>query len=110
MEDFEIISADEVQSTPRGRKPNPETLKLAQALANVKVGQAVLVKSMTVDLKDQNVKTEKARIGSAIRTAANIAGRNVKIHWSASGVPQVVITKWNVKGGGGASASPLSLR
>lgn len=93
MEDFEIISADEVERTPRGRKPNPETLKLAQALGNVKPGQAIRIQSMAVNVKDQNVKAEKARIGSAIRTAAAMANQNVKIHWSATGIPQVVVTK-----------------
>lgn len=95
MEDFEIIEADAVERTARGRKPNPETLKLAEALLNVKVGQAVLARSMSVDLTvgAENVKTEKARIGSQIRSAANHAGRNVKIHWTTGGVPQVIITK-----------------
>lgn len=90
--DFEIISENNIQKSARGRKPNADSVKIANALLTLNPGQAILIKSMAVDLNAKNAGVKKAQVSASIRSAARIAGRNVKISFRPSdGVPQVSV-------------------
>ena len=90
MSEYEFISADKVEFVKRGRKSsaNPELVK---ALATLKVGGAVAVKSLALDPSAPDYGKSKARVSAVLRSAAKSAGlTNFSIRWSPVGVPQVV--------------------
>lgn len=92
--DFEIIPSDSVESSSRGRKPSPDALRIADALVTLKTGQAILVKSLQVNLNDKDSLKARARNSAIIRSGAKRAGVNVKITFRPSdGVPQVEVVK-----------------
>jgi hypothetical protein len=93
-DDFEIIPSDSVESSSRGRKPSPDALRIADALQTLKTGQAILVKSLQVNLNDKDSLKARARNSAIIRSGAKRAGVNVKITFRPSdGVPQVEVVK-----------------
>lgn len=90
MSDFEFIDASAVSFVRRGRKSNIDE-KLVTALKSLKKGNAVAIKSMSVDMTDPDFKTEKARISSQLRKACELAGlTKFSVRWSPVGVPQVI--------------------
>lgn len=90
-DDFEVISSDEIEKAPRGRKPSAESVRVAEILSTVKTG-SVALKSMKVNLNSKDAGKDKARISAIIRAGARMANVNVKISFRPSdGVAQVTI-------------------
>lgn len=88
---FEEIDEAEVIGVPRGRKSTADPALVA-ALANLTPGRAIRLVSLAVDPGATTVATDKARIGSTIRSASRLAGIDaVSIIWSRDGIPQVKI-------------------
>lgn len=85
---FDFITADELETTRRGRQPNPVSVELAQVLESANKGDILRITSLTVD---PNNDKEKTQVGNIIRSGARLAGRKVGINWSKSGVPQVTV-------------------
>jgi hypothetical protein len=85
-DDFEFIDESEVESTRRGRKPNPAAIALSQGFANMAKGQTVRIARLTATTEGDRIKN-----GNLIRSGATLAGRKVGIRWSPAGVPQVTI-------------------
>ncbi len=88
-DDFEIVDPSEVQFAKRGRKSvvNPE---LTAKLKTLKPGQALTVKSMTLDTKSADYKTAKAKVSAQLRTACRAAGIEAfDIKWTLNGTPTV---------------------
>lgn len=89
-DDFEVISSDDIEHVARGRKPSPEAVWVAEILAPLTPGQAVVLKRLKVDLNVKNATAEKARVSAVIRSGARQAGLNVRISYRPSdGSPQV---------------------
>jgi len=86
--EFGFITADEMDTTRRGRKPNEVSLELARVLEGASKGDILRITSLTVDPADDK---EKAQVGNIIRSAGRLAGRKVGINWSKAGVPQVTV-------------------
>ena len=84
--EFQVIKADEMEVTPRGRKStvSPELVK---AIAKLGPKDALVLNGMTA-----TTKKDKARVSAQIRGAAKQAKREVGIRWSRAGVPQVIVT------------------
>jgi len=90
---FEEIPEAQVPKSGKGRKPNPQTQVIADRLATVKAGKALVIPGLAIDLNGKNaddVKRETARVGAIIRSAARLAGIRVSLTWVA-GVPTVKI-------------------
>lgn len=88
-DDFEVVETSSVQFAKRGRKSNVDP-QLVAKLATLKPKQALAIKSMKVDMKSADYKTEKARISAQLRTAAKSAGlTKFDIRWTLEGVPTV---------------------
>lgn len=88
-DDFEIVDPSSVQFAKRGRKSavNPE---LTAKLKTLKPGQALSVKSMTIDVKSADFKTAKARVSAQLRTACRSVGiDDFDIKWTLNGTPTV---------------------
>lgn len=99
---FEIIPEDAVPASGKGRKPNPVTLSVADALRNVKNGKALAIPGLAIVLNGQDaetVKREKARIGAILRTAARLANVKISVIWDG-GIPTVKILRRNLDGNG----------
>jgi len=88
--EFEEINESEAEFNRRGRKSNAPA-ELVKALANLKVGKALRLTSFTVKPSDKHAKKDIARISAMIRSAGKLAGKRVRISWSPSGVPQVML-------------------
>lgn len=90
MDDFEIVSADDISFVKRGRKANLDAA-LVDNLRKLKKGQAVRLRSLQQDPAAPTYANDKARIASSIRTACRAAGMvGFSIKWSPDGIPQVV--------------------
>jgi hypothetical protein len=90
---FEEIPEDAVPASGKGRKPNPVTLSVADALRNVKSGKALAIPGLAIvldGLDAEAIKREKARIGAILRSAARLAGVKISVIWNA-GIPTVKI-------------------
>lgn len=90
--EFEIVNEADIEFVSRGRKSAVDP-RLVAALQKLQPGKFVRLTSMTVNVKSDSVKTEKARIGGQLRSAAGNAGVKIVIRWSSSGVPQVGLRK-----------------
>lgn len=89
--DFEIISEEEVEKSPRGRKSSVDP-KLVAALGKLKKGQAVRIRQMQADATSTKYTTDKARISAQIRVAMRAAGHSdFSIVFTKDGIPQVVV-------------------
>lgn len=89
--EFEIISEDEIEKSPRGRKSNVDP-KLVAALGGLRKGQAVRITQMQLDPTAQKYATDKARVSAQIRVAMKSAGhKDFSIIFSKAGVPQVLV-------------------
>ena len=88
---FEFIGEDALEFVSRGRKSTVPPA-LVEALRKLTPKQALKLSSFTVNTKSANAKTDKARYGAIIRSAAKQANVTVTIMWSSAGVPQVVRT------------------
>jgi hypothetical protein len=87
--DIQIIGEDELEFVPRGRKStvSPE---LVDALKKLPKGKAAKLTGMKINPKAETAKTDKARVGATIRSAATQAKVTVRIFWATDGTPQVV--------------------
>ncbi len=81
--EFQVISTDEMEVTPRGRKSSVSP-DLVKALSRLKDGEALKISAYKADNKK-----DKGRVSARIRQAAKQANVSVKIFWSKTGVPQV---------------------
>lgn len=90
--EFEIVNEADIEFVPRGRKTTVDP-KLVAALQKLQHGKFVRITSMAVNVKADSVKTDKARIGGQLRSAASNAGVEIVIRWTSSGVPQVGLRK-----------------
>lgn len=83
--DFTVISSDEMDFVPRGRKSTvaPELVK---AIAGLKGKQALRLDSLRA-----SERKDKARVSAQIRTAAKQAKQDVIIRWTRTGIPQVAL-------------------
>jgi hypothetical protein len=83
--EFQVIKADEMEVTPRGRKSSvsPDLIK---AISRLKAGEALKVSAYKATSKK-----DKGRVSARIRQAAKAAGVSVKIFWTLAGVPQVQV-------------------
>ena len=91
---FEEIPEDDMPKHARGRKPNPDTLRVRDALLNLKKGKALRMVGLAFDLNGKNedqISREKARIGAVIRAGAGLANVKVSVIFDA-GVPTVKVT------------------
>jgi hypothetical protein len=91
-DEFRVIRADEMETTPRGRKSQAQP-ELVAALRKLPVGSALRLDTYSVSGKGdaKKVRTARTRVSARIRAAAKVARVSVRIHWSPAGVPQVVI-------------------
>ena len=88
--DDEYIEISAVEFVKRGRKPSLDE-QLVQKLRNLPAGKALVLQSLKQDPALSTYANDKARIGSAIRTACKAAGLSAfSIKWTPQGVPQVV--------------------
>lgn len=90
--DFEIISADQVETVKRGRKANVDPA-LVTALKTLKAGNVLAVTGLKCDPTAGDYKKAKAKAGAHLRSAGRLAGVKVSVGWSPTGVPQVSTTK-----------------
>jgi len=88
--EFEEIPESEAQFARRGRKSSAPA-ELVKALTSLKAGKALRLTSFTVKPDDFHAKKDIARISAMIRSAGKLAGKRVRISWSPSGVPQVML-------------------
>lgn len=91
---FEEIPENEMPKHARGRKPNPDTLRIRDALLNLKKGNALRMVGLAIDLNgknDKDIARAKARVGAMIRTGADLASVKVSVIYDA-GVPTVKVT------------------
>ena len=87
--EFEFIDEGAMEFVARGRKSEVSPA-LVNALKSMPKGKAVKLTALRIDLKADNAKTEKARVGATIRKAASLAGVKVGIRWATDGTPQAV--------------------
>jgi len=88
--EFEEINESEAQFNRRGRKSSAPA-ELVKALTSLKAGKALRLTSFTVKPDDKHAKKDIARISAMIRSAGKLAGKRVRISWSPTGVPQVML-------------------
>lgn len=87
--DFEIVEANSVEFSRRGRKPKADQ-KLIDFLKTMPKGKTVAIRKLALDPMSANYKTDKARISSQIRTACQKANLDTyRIRWSTDGIPFV---------------------
>lgn len=86
--DYEFIDEGDIEATKRGRKSSASP-KLIQALRDLPVGKAVVVKDLALDPTDPDYKSHKQTVSAQIRSAGTQAGVEVAIAFSPQGVPQV---------------------
>jgi hypothetical protein len=99
---FEEIPEDAVPASGKGRKPNPVTVSVADALRNVKNGKALAIPGLAIVLNGKDaeaIKREKARIGAILRSAARLANVKISVIWNG-GTPTVKILGRNLDGNG----------
>lgn len=90
-DDFEIISSDEIEKTPRGRKSTADPA-LISALQKMGKGDAIRITKYKQDPKSPKYATNKAKVSAQIRSAAKAAGKGkCSIMWSADGIPQAMV-------------------
>jgi len=92
---FEEIPEENVPASGKGRKPNPVTLSVADALRNVKNGKALAVPGLAIVLNGQDaetVKRDKARVGAILRSAARLANVKISVIWDGA-IPTVKILR-----------------
>ena len=90
---FEEIPEENVPASGNGRKPNPVTISVADALRNVKNGKALAIPGLAIVLNGQDaetVKREKARVGAILRSAARLANVKISVIWDGA-IPTVKI-------------------
>jgi hypothetical protein len=90
---FEEIPESDLPTSRRGRKPNPDTIRVRDALLNVKKGTALRATGMALDLngKDaETVKRMKAAVSAQIRAGAALANLKVSVIFDGA-VPTVKI-------------------
>jgi len=95
---FEEIPEENVPASGKGRKPNPVTLSVADALRNVKNGKALAIPGLAIVLNGQDadaVKREKARVGAILRSAARLANVKISVIWDGA-IPTVKILGRNL--------------
>lgn len=89
--DFEFIDEGDIQGVKRGRKSTVPT-ELVELFSKVPAGKAIRLTAFAGDPMDEDYKAHKAKHSATIRTAAKMAGVEVKTAWSPTGVPQVTVS------------------
>lgn len=91
---FEEIPEGDIPRNSRGRKPNPETLMVRDALLSVKKGKALRAPGMAPDLTGKDAETAKrmkAAVSARIRAGAALANLKVSVTFDGEGVPTIKI-------------------
>lgn len=85
---YEYIEESEVEVVKRGRKSQVPA-EVVEAIRNIPAGMTVKLSEFALNPADEDYKNDKASISAMLRQAGKVAGMEVGIRFTPTGIPQV---------------------